>query len=104
MSVWEYFRLYAFVIMIGLFVGVLHILRAIREEPIDTKSKAVQFVIYGVGSSMLVTWIGYEICVFYGLPPSLSCAVGGGLGFIGAETIARLLIRLFKKKTGLEDK
>ncbi|PAF49066.1 hypothetical protein BKH41_02960 [Helicobacter sp. 12S02232-10] len=101
MSAWEIFKLYLFVIIVGFAVGILYILRAIQEEPINSKSKAIQFVLYGVGSSMLVTWIGYEISIYYGLPASLSCAIGGGLGFIGAETIARLLIKLFKKKTGI---
>ncbi|PAF49212.1 hypothetical protein BKH41_03790 [Helicobacter sp. 12S02232-10] len=104
MSFWENMKFYIFLATIGALVGVLYVLRTIQEEHIDTKSKALQFIIYGVGSSMLVTWIGYEIAhTYYGLPDSLSCAIGGGLGFIGAETISRLLIKLFKKKTGIGD-
>lgn len=106
MSFWENFKLYIVLVGIGFLVGILFVLRTIQEEHIDTKSKAVQFIIYGIGSSMLVTWIGYEVAhTYYGLPDSLSCAIGGGLGFVGAETISRLLIKLFKKKTGIgEDK
>ncbi|MDO7253890.1 phage holin family protein [Helicobacter cappadocius] len=104
MSFLEILKTYAFVMIIGIFVGCLFVLRTIHEEAIDTKAKMIQFIIYGVGSSMLITWIGYEVLIFYSLPNSLSCAIGGGLGFVGAETISRLIIALFKKKFGLSEK
>ncbi|PAF46414.1 hypothetical protein BKH46_07440 [Helicobacter sp. 12S02634-8] len=104
MSAWDYFKTYFFVIIIGIFVGILYTLRAIREEPINTQSKAIWFIVYGVGSSMLVTWIAFEVAIFYGIPTSLACALGGGIGFVGAETIARLLIKVFKSKMGIDDK
>ncbi|PAF53241.1 hypothetical protein BKH42_06855 [Helicobacter sp. 13S00482-2] len=103
MNLLDLMRTYIFVALIGLFVGCLFVLRTISEEVIDTKSKMIQFIIYGVGSSMLITWIGYEIFVFYGLPPSLACSIGGGLGFIGAETIARIFIRFLKKKLDIKE-
>lgn len=103
MSWGEWVKTYLFVAIIGICVGCLFVLRTIQEEVIDSKAKAIQFVLYGIGSSTLITWIGYEVLVFYGLPPSLSCAIGGGLGFIGAETIARLAIRILKKKVGIDD-
>ncbi|PAF50854.1 phage holin family protein [Helicobacter sp. 13S00477-4] len=104
MNYLELIKTYLFVAVIGIFVGCLFVMRTISEEVIDTKAKMIQFIVYGVGSSMLITWIGYEVFVFYGLPPSLACAIGGGMGFVGAESIARLVIRVFKKKAGLEDK
>lgn len=103
MNFFEIAKTYVFVVVIGIFVGLLFVLRTIHEEAIDTKSKLIQFVIYGIGSSMLITWIGYEVFVFYGLPQSLSCAIGGGMGFVGAETIARLVIKAFKKKAGIDE-
>lgn len=101
MSFLEIAKTYLFVVVIGIFVGCLFVIRTMQEEIIDTKSKMIQFIFYGIGSSMLITWIGYEVFVFYGLPPSLSCAIGGGMGFVGAESIARLVIRIFKKKAGI---
>lgn len=103
MNFFDIAKTYLFVLIIGIFVGLLFVLRTIQEEAIDTKGKLIQFVIYGIGSSMLITWIGYEVFVFYGLPQSLACAIGGGMGFVGAETIARLVIRVFKKKAGLKE-
>lgn len=96
----DWVKTYLFIGILGVFSGFLFVLRTIQNEAIDTKGKAIRFVTYGIGSSVLITWIGFETFVYLGLPNSLSSALGGGLGFIGAETVARLVIRAFNKKIG----
>ncbi|PAF51283.1 phage holin family protein [Helicobacter sp. 13S00477-4] len=99
-SIREYLP-YFFILILGIFVGILFVLRTIKEVSIDTKAKMIQYVIYGVGSSMLTTWIAYEVLNYYtNFPLSLSSALAGGVGFIGAETASRLVISFFEKKFG----
>ncbi|PAF49612.1 holin [Helicobacter sp. 12S02232-10] len=96
---------YLFILILGVCVGILFVLRTIKEVSIDTKSKMIQYVIYGVGSSMLTTWIAYELLNYYThFPLSLSSALSGGVGFIGAETVSRLVIRLFENKFNIKEK
>lgn len=98
-----YKHIYLLVLFVGFWAGSMFSFRVLREEDIKTRSEKIQFVIYGVSSSMFMTWIGFELFVYLGLPIALSCALGGGAGFIGAETIARIVITAFKKKTGIQD-
>ncbi len=51
---------YLLVGMIGLFVGSLYVLRSIRKEDFKNKTERLSYIIQGVGSSMLVTWISFE--------------------------------------------
>ncbi|PAF41125.1 phage holin family protein [Helicobacter sp. 11S02596-1] len=103
MDFFETLKFYGWILIIGLIVGFLFVLRSIEEKPIETIWQGVRFVIYGVGSSMFITWLGFELFLYLGLPTSLAAALGGGFGFIGANTIAGLIIRVFKAKTGLSD-
>lgn len=96
-------HIYLLVLLVGFWAGAMFSFRILREEDIKTRSEKIQFVAYGVSSSMFVTWIGFETFAYLGLPTALSCALGGGLGFIGAETIARIVILTFKKKAGAQD-
>ncbi|PAF41203.1 holin [Helicobacter sp. 11S02596-1] len=99
----ETIKFYGWIIVLGLSVGFLFVLRSIEEKPITTTWQAVRFVIYGVGSSMFITWLGFELFLYLGLPTPLAAALGGGFGFIGANTIAGLVIRVFKHRAGLSD-
>ncbi|GAA9839732.1 hypothetical protein VN0561_08690 [Helicobacter pylori] len=91
---------YFLVIMIGLFVGLLYVLKSIRNEEFKNKAEKVLYVIQGVGSSMLVTWISYEITdYFFDLPHSLCIAISGGAGYLGAESVSALVIDSLKKRT-----
>ncbi|MGN8499507.1 holin [Helicobacter pylori] len=84
---------------IGLFVGVLYVFRSIRNEDFENKSEKVIYFIQGVGSSMLITWISYEIAdYFFQLPQSLCVAISGGVGYLGAESVSALVLDNLKKR------
>ncbi|RKV61831.1 phage holin family protein [Helicobacter pylori] len=90
---------YFLVLMIGLFVGFLYVLRSIVREDFKNKTEKIIYIIQGVGSSMLVTWISYEITnYFFQLPQSLSVAISGGVGYLGAESVSALALDSLKKR------
>ncbi len=90
---------YFLVLMIGLFVGFLYVLRSIRNEDFKNKSEKVFYIIQGLGSSMLITWISYEIMdYFLNFPTSLCVAISGGLGYLGAESVSALVLDSLKKR------
>ncbi|WQZ99713.1 phage holin family protein [Helicobacter pylori] len=85
--------------MVGLFVGFLYVLRSIRSEDFKNKTEKAIYVIQGVGSSMLITWISYEITdYFFNLPMSLCVAISGGVGYLGAESVSALALDSLKKR------
>ncbi|WRG79341.1 phage holin family protein [Helicobacter pylori] len=90
---------YFLVLMIGLFVGFLYVSRSIRIENFKNKTEKVVYIIQGVGSSMLTTWISYEIAdYFFNLPTSLCVAISGGVGYLGAESVSTLALDSLKKR------
>ncbi|WQT38451.1 holin [Helicobacter pylori] len=90
---------YFLVLTIGLCVGVLYILKSIRSEEFKNKTEKVFYIIQGVGSSMLATWISYEITnYFLTLPTSLCVAISGGVGYLGAESLSALVLDSLKKR------
>lgn len=90
---------YFLVLIIGLFAGFLYVLKSIRTENFKNSTERFLYVIQGVGSSMLITWISYEIAdYFFNLPSSLCVAVSGGVGYLGAESVSILVLDSLKKK------
>ncbi|GAA9894024.1 hypothetical protein VN0768_05560 [Helicobacter pylori] len=90
---------YFLVLMIGLFVGFLYVLKSIRNECFKNNTERLFYIIQGVGSSMLITWISYEIMdYFLNLPTSLCVALSGGVGYLGAESVSALVIDSLKKR------
>ncbi|GAA9671622.1 hypothetical protein HpVH12_14560 [Helicobacter pylori] len=90
---------YFLVLIIGLFVGFLYVLRSIKNEAFKNKTERFFYIIQGIGSSMLITWIGYEITdYFFNFPTSLCVAVSGGFGYLGAETVSSLVLDSLKKR------
>ncbi len=93
------FMPYLLVLTIGLFVGFLYVLRSIKNEDFKNRSEKVIYFIQGVGSSMLITWISYEITdYFFQLPQSLCVAISGGVGYSGAESVSALALDSIKKR------
>ncbi len=93
------FTPYLLVLTIGLFVGFLYVLRSIRNENFGSKNEKMIYIIQGVGSSMLITWISYEIAdYFFYLPTSLCVAISGGIGYLGAERVSSLALDSLKKR------
>ncbi|WRF05869.1 phage holin family protein [Helicobacter pylori] len=90
---------YFLVSTIGLFVGVLYVLKTIKNEKLTGKIEKVVYIIQGIGSSMLITWISYEITdYFFTLPTSLCIAISGGVGYLGAESVSALVLDSLKKR------
>ncbi|QTO97831.1 phage holin family protein [Helicobacter pylori] len=90
---------YILVGLIGMFVGVLYVFRSVRNECFKNRSERVIYFIQGVGSSMLITWISYEIVdYFFQLPQSLCVAISGGVGYLGAESVGNLALDSLKKR------
>ncbi|UOR38612.1 holin [Helicobacter pylori] len=90
---------YLLVLTIGLFVGFLYVLKSIRNEDLKNKTEKLFYVIQGVGSSMLVTWISYEIMdYFFSFPTSLCIAISGGVGYLGAESVSAVVLDGLKKR------
>ncbi|MGL2812858.1 phage holin family protein [Helicobacter pylori] len=93
------FMPYILVGSIGFFVGVLYVFRNIRSENLTSRSDKMIYFIQGVGSSMLTTWISYEIVdYFFQLPQSLCVAISGGVGYLGAESLSALVLDILKKR------
>ncbi|WP_219032243.1 holin [Helicobacter pylori] len=90
---------YLLLLMIGLFVGFLYVLRSMRNESFKDKTERLFYIIQGTGSSMLTTWISYEITdYFFNLPTSLCVAISGGVGYLGAESLSVLVLDILKKR------
>ncbi|MBH0305773.1 phage holin family protein [Helicobacter pylori] len=90
---------YVLVVLIGVFVGFLYVFRSIRNEDFKDNREKVIYIIQGVGSSMLITWISYEITnYFFNLPTSLCVAISGGVGYLGAESVSALALDNLKKR------
>ncbi|GAA9357323.1 hypothetical protein UBN96_05780 [Helicobacter pylori] len=90
---------YFLVIMIGLFVGLLYVFKSIRNEEFKNKTERLLYIIQGVGSSMLITWISYEMMnYFFNFPNSLCIAISGGVGYLGAESVSALALDSLKKR------
>ncbi|RKV43819.1 holin [Helicobacter pylori] len=90
---------YFLITTIGLFVGILYVLRNMRNEDFRNKTEKLIYFIQGVGSSMLITWISYEITnYFFQFPQSLCVAISGGVGYLGAESVSALALDSLKKR------
>ncbi|WQX88560.1 holin [Helicobacter pylori] len=90
---------YFLVGLIGVFVGVLYVFRSARNENFRNRTEKVIYFIQGVGSSMLITWISYEITdYFFNFPISLCVAISGGVGYLGAESVSALVLDSLKKR------
>ncbi|EJB60511.1 hypothetical protein [Helicobacter pylori] len=87
------------VLMIGLFVGILYVLRSMKNEHFKSRSEVIIYIVQGMGSSALTTWISFEITdYFFTFPLSLCVAISGGVGYLGAESLSVLVLDSLKKR------
>ncbi|TPH80092.1 holin [Helicobacter pylori] len=90
---------YFLVGLVGFFVGFLYVLRSMTNKDFKNKTERLFYIIQGVGSSMLITWISYEIAAyFFNLPTSLCVAISGGVGYLGAESVSGLALDSLRKR------
>ncbi|BCZ18066.1 holin [Helicobacter sp. NHP19-003] len=100
LSVKEYLP-YFFMLVVGFCVGWLFVLRTIKNENFNGALDKARYIFWGVGSSMLTTWISFEIINYYfHLPTSLVISISGGIGYIGAEVVSDYALRLLERKLG----
>lgn len=93
------FTQYFLLLVIGLFVGFLYTLKTIKNENFKNKTEKLLYVVQSIGSSMLITWISYEIAnYFFNLPTSLCVAISGGVGYLGGESTSALVLDILKKR------
>ncbi|CCB80746.1 hypothetical protein HBZC1_17600 [Helicobacter bizzozeronii CIII-1] len=92
---------YFFMLLVGFCVGGLFVLRTIKNEVFSGKWDKIRYIFWGIGSSMLTTWISFEaIIYFFHLPIGLSTAIAGGIGYIGAEVVSDYALKILEKKIG----
>ncbi len=90
---------YFLVGMLGLFVGFLYVLRSMKSEDFKNKTEKLFYIMQGLGSSMLTTWISFEITdYFFNFPLSLCVAISGGVGYLGAESVSAIVLDSLKKR------
>ncbi|CRF46497.1 holin [Helicobacter heilmannii] len=92
---------YLFMLVVGFLVGWLFVLRTIKNENFSGVLDKVRYISWGVGSSMLTTWISFELINYYfHFPSGLSISISGGVGYIGAEVVSEIVLKLFANKIG----
>ncbi|WP_104696350.1 phage holin family protein [Helicobacter salomonis] len=94
---------YLIVLVVGFCVGGLFVLRTIKSEELKGWGDRLRYIVWGVGSSMLTTWLSFEIIGYYfKLPLGLATAISGGIGYMGAEVIGELGLKAIAKKLGVD--
>ena len=98
----EFFEKYTFILAVGFLMGVLFILKGYEKKCILTKFEHFRYVMTGILGSMFITWLGYELFLFVGLPERLCVALGGLLAYLGADKIADIFEAILAKRLGLK--
>ncbi len=94
---------YFVVLAVGFCVGGLFVLRTIKNEELKGWGDRVRYIVWGVGSSMLATWVSFEVINYYfKLPLGLATAISGGIGYMGAEVVGELGLKAIAKKLGVD--
>lgn len=99
----ELSKVYSYCVMlaVGFCVGCLFVMRTIKNEVFTNRLDKARYILWGIGSSMLTTWVSFEcILYFFHLPIGLSTAISGGIGYIGAEVVSDFVLRILEKKLG----
>lgn len=94
---------YAIFTLIWFFAGSMFVARTFKEAGLTSTWDKIQYICYGIGSSMLIGWVVCEICLYAKLSTGLAGALGGLASYIGASTISSLLLTYFKSKIGIKD-
>ena len=87
----EAIREYLFILVVGFIMGILFLLKGYENQSIKTKPQLFRYIIHGVLVSMFITWFGFEVCVYFGLPYQLSVALGGAMAYLGTDRLTNLL-------------
>lgn len=89
---------YILLLALGFVAGCLYVLRTFDLEKSESKYHKIRHIISGVGSSMLITYITFELLVYQGLPSGTSVALSAGVGYLGAESVSKFITMFLEKK------
>lgn len=84
--------------MVSALIYVLTILD--KEEVIKhnrRKGYVIRRSIIGAVGSAIGVWLSFEIAVYFGMPDSFALAIAGFVGFLGADTISRIIEYTYTK-------
>lgn len=93
---------YFFIVCVGFIIGVLFLIKGYDEANISTRASHIRYVVGGMIGSMFITWLGFELFLYFGLPDKLSVALGGLLAYLGTDKIALYFEAFLQKKLGLK--
>ena len=98
----QFFEDYLLILAFGFVMGVLFILKGYEKAHIETRTQHFRYVATGILSSMFITWFGFELFLYFGMPDKLSVALGGLLAYLGADKIADFFEFAIKKRLGMK--
>lgn len=99
MNEWlETIKEYLFILIIGFIIGVLFLIKGYDKEEITSRTQLIRYVFHGIVVSMFITWAGFEIFIYFGLPYQLSVALGGAVAYLGTDRLVMIVERIIQKK------
>lgn len=87
-------------LLILMFIAALvYCLKVLNSDDIGSRPKwhTIRRIMHGAIGSSIFVWASYELLKYYQLPDNLSLAVAGVIGYIGADTLARLIEKILDK-------
>ncbi|WP_394908912.1 phage holin family protein [uncultured Helicobacter sp.] len=100
MNWFDYIKEHLFILIVGFIIGIMFLLKGYEKTEINNKKQLVRYVIHGVLISMFITWLGFEIFHYLGLPYKLCVALGGGCAYLGTDYFTTILEKFIQKKIG----
>lgn len=94
----ETLKEYFFILIVGLVIGVLFVIKGYEKEEIQTRVQLFRYVFHGILISMFITWFGFEVFIYFGLPYKLSVALGGALAYLGTDRLTMMLEKFIQSK------
>ena len=94
----EELKEHLFILVVGLVISILFLIRGYEKENIKTRKQFIRYVIHGILISMFITWAGFEVFIYFGLPYKLSVAMGGGMAYLGTDRLTMILEKVIQSK------
>ena len=94
----EALKEHIFILIVGFVIGILFLIKGYEKEEIKTRHQFFRYVIHGILISMFITWAGFEVFIYLGLPYKLSVAMGGGMAYLGTDRLTMMLEKIIQNK------
>lgn len=78
--------------------GIAYVLKNFFKEITERKLEHEFKMIYGFLGSALTCWVVFELCVYFNFNQSLSLALAGGSGYLGADFLLEILQKFLNTK------